>query len=114
MKASHCGSCHCGRVKFEFAAAIDGAVSCNCSICSRRGAVLFAAPADSFKLLTSIDETSIYTFNTHAINHRFCKTCGVQPYSEHADSRSVYMNLRCVEAVDLASVSIMAFDGRSL
>jgi hypothetical protein len=114
MKTRHRGSCHCGRVKFEFEAAIDGAVSCNCSICSRKGAILLAAPVDSFRLLTPAGETSSYTFNTHAIAHRFCKTCGIQPFSEHADGRSVYINLRCVEGLDLASVPIMAFDGKSL
>jgi len=114
MTALHRGSCHCGRVRFEFEAAIDGAVTCNCSICSRKGAVLFAASESSFRLLTPADQMSTYTFNRHAIAHRFCKTCGMQPYSEHAGTHSVYINLRCVEGVDLASVPIMAFDGKSL
>jgi hypothetical protein len=80
----------------------------------RKGAILFAAPAESFRLLTSAADVSAYTFNTHAIVHRFCKICGIQPYSEHADRRSVYVNLRCVDGVDLASVPVMAFDGKSL
>jgi hypothetical protein len=114
MTTLHRGSCHCGRVQFAFDAAIDAAITCNCSICARKGAILFAAPPDSFRLLTPVDEMSTYTFNTHAIAHRFCKTCGMQPYSEHAEGRSVYVNLRCVDGVDLASVPVMAFDGRSL
>ncbi|MGV6860054.1 MAG: GFA family protein [bacterium] len=31
------GSCHCGRVKFSVAIRIDKVVSCNCSICSKKG-----------------------------------------------------------------------------
>jgi hypothetical protein len=67
----HHGSCHCGKVKFEFEGTIDGAVACNCSICSRKGALLWAAPEADFKLLTALAEMSAYTFNTHAIVHRF-------------------------------------------
>jgi hypothetical protein len=62
----HHGSCHCGKMKFEFEGTIDGAVACNCSICSRKGTLLWAAPEADFKLLTALAEMSAYTFNTPA------------------------------------------------
>ena len=58
-----------------------------------------------------------YTFNRQAIVHRFCKTCGIHPFAEDAateNSRSAYVNLRCLTELDLASVSVMDFDGRSM
>jgi hypothetical protein len=109
----HRGSCHCGKVKFEFDGTIDGAVACNCSICSRKGGLLFAVAEADFRLLTPDGELSAYAFNTRAIVHRFCKTCGMQPFAGHAEQKSVYVNLRCVEGLDLASVPAMAFYGKS-
>lgn len=111
------GSCHCGKVRFEVEVEPGPAVSCNCSICSRKGALLWAVSRDKLRLLTSEEEMGRYRFNTHAIEHRFCKTCGMQPYSETTSSggeRSAYVNIRCLEELDLAAVPVLEFDGRSL
>jgi hypothetical protein len=111
------GSCHCSQVAFEVEGELEGAVACNCSICSRKGALLWAVPRDHLRLLAPEEAMGRYTFNKHAIVHRFCKTCGIHPFSEDAgagNSRSVYINLRCLTDVDLASVPVMEFDGRSL
>ena len=40
----HRGSCHCGRIAFEVEGELTAAVACNCSICSRKGALLWAVP----------------------------------------------------------------------
>ncbi|TWI00986.1 hypothetical protein IP90_02608 [Luteimonas cucumeris] len=111
----HKGSCHCGAVAFEFEGDIDAAITCNCSICSRKAPVLTAITRDRFRLLTAEDAAATYTFNKHAIRHRFCRTCGIHPYGESgdADDASIYVNLRCLQDFDLASVPIHAFDGRS-
>lgn len=110
---THHGSCHCERVKFEFEGTIDAAVACNCSICSRKGGLLWAAPEADFKALTPDSEMSAYTFNNHVIKHRFCRTCGMQAFAEHADQKSVYVNLRCVDGLDLKAIPVVEFDGKS-
>ena len=46
------GSCHCGNVAFEVEGELSGAMACNCSICSRKGSLLWSVPRDKFKLLT--------------------------------------------------------------
>ena len=38
------GSCHCGNVAYEVEGEIKEAYSCNCSLCSRRGGLLWFAP----------------------------------------------------------------------
>ncbi|RUV29345.1 GFA family protein, partial [Mesorhizobium sp. M5C.F.Ca.IN.020.32.2.1] len=38
------GNCHCGKIAFEVEGNLTGAVRCNCSICSRKGALLWAVP----------------------------------------------------------------------
>jgi len=111
------GSCHCGNVAFEVDGKITGATACNCSICSRKGWLLWFVPRDKLHLLTSGEGVGTYTFNKHAIKHYFCETCGLHPYAEAVDpkgNRMAAINIRCLEDIDLASVPIKHFDGRSL
>lgn len=112
----HKGSCHCGKVAFEVEGEIEGAVSCNCSMCLRRGSLLWFVPREQFRVLTPEDAASTYTFNKHVIRHRFCPTCGILPYGEGVDAEGKYMaavNVRCIEGIDLASVPVQQWDGRS-
>jgi hypothetical protein len=111
------GSCHCGNVAFEVDGEITGATACNCSICSRKGWLLWFVPRDKLHLLTSGEGVGTYTFNKHAMKHYFCETCGIHPYAEAVDpkgNRMAAINIRCLEDIDLASVPIKHFDGRSL
>ncbi|MGH8454748.1 MAG: GFA family protein [Nevskiales bacterium] len=113
----HNGSCHCGNVAFEVEGEIGGAVACNCSICSRRGSLLWFVPRDKLRLLTADESAATYTFNKHVIQHRFCPTCGIHPYGEGVDpkgNRMAAINIRCLEDIDLASVPVQDFDGRSI
>lgn len=112
------GSCHCGRVAFdvEADAAITRAMSCNCSICSRRGHLLAFFPAAKVDLRTPEDALSTYTFNKHVIRHQFCPVCGVGPFGRGADrdGNPVFaINVRCLEGIDLDALEIDKVDGRS-
>lgn len=114
----HSGSCHCGNVKFEVDGEIDGALSCNCSICQRKGSLLWFVPRENLCLLTPDANAATYTFNRHAIRHRFCPTCGMHPYGEGVDPKSgkpmAAINIRCLENIDLDKVPVHQFDGRSM
>ena len=111
------GSCHCGKVAFEVEGEIKSALACNCSICSRKGSLLWFVPRDSLRLKTPEDAASTYTFNKHVIKHRFCPTCGIHAYGEGVDpkgNRMAAINIRCLDNVDLGAVPVQNFDGRSL
>ena len=113
----HRGSCHCGRIVFEVEGEFTAAVACNCSICSRKGALLWAVPRGQLRLITSGAGLGTYTFANHAFEHHFCETCGIHPFAEDAQSKSermAYVNIRCLEGLDLAAVQVIEFDGRSL
>ena len=43
------GSCHCGQIKFQVEGEIKQLMSCNCSICSRKGSLLWFAPREKFR-----------------------------------------------------------------
>ena len=95
------GSCHCGKVAFEVEGEIKGAVACNCSICSRKGSLLWFVPREKLNVLTPEDAAATYTFNKYHIKHRFCPTCGIHPYGEGVDPKGNSMaaiNIRCLEA----------------
>ena len=109
------GSCHCGRVAFEVEGEIGGALACNCSMCQRKGSLLWFVPRAQFQLRTPEGAAVTYTFNKHVIRHRFCPTCGIHPYAEGTDPQGNAMaavNLRCLEGIDLAAIPVHAFDGR--
>ncbi|MQR01150.1 GFA family protein [Glaciimonas soli] len=111
------GSCHCGKIKFEAEGDLTGAVTCNCSICSRKGSLMWFIPRDKLHLLSSEEDAATYTFNKHVIQHRFCPTCGMHPYGEKIDAkgdRVVAINIRCLENVDFASLPVHHYDGRSV
>ena len=112
------GSCHCDRIAFEVEGEIKGAMDCNCSICQRVGALRWFVPRSDMRLLTPDDAASTYTFNKHAIKHRFCPVCGIHAYGEGKNPKTGDMmaaiNIRCLEGVDLAAIPVQHFDGRAL
>ena len=110
------GSCHCGRVAFEVEGEIKSAMSCNCSICQKKGSLMWFVPRDTLRLSTPDENASTYTFNKHVIKHRFCASCGIHPYGEGTDpkgNRIAAINIRCLEDLDLASIPVTHFEGRS-
>ena len=113
----HRGSCHCGAVAFEVEGDVDSAMACNCSMCRRRGSLLWFVPRSRFLLLSPDSAASTYTFHKHVIKHRFCPTCGIHPYGEGTDAKGnamVAINVRCLEDVDPDTLKVSHFDGRSL
>ena len=113
----HKGSCHCGRIAFEVEGDVKSAMSCNCSICQRKGALMWFVPRDALHVTTPEANASTYTFNKHVIQHRFCPVCGMHPYGEGTDpkgNRVAAINIRCLTDIDLESVPVTHFDGRSI
>jgi hypothetical protein len=114
---SYKGSCHCGAVRFTVDGSFDKAMECNCSICSRKGSLLWFVPRDKFKLETPEKDVATYVFNKHVIHHKFCPKCGIGPFALGTDPKGNKMaaiNVRCLEGVDPANIKRVPFDGRSL
>jgi hypothetical protein len=78
---------------------------------------MWFVPREQLRLLTPEKDSGTYTFNKHVIKHHFCQTCGIHPYGEGTDPKGNRMgaiNIRCLEGIDLESVPVQHFDGRSL
>ena len=57
------GGCHCGRIAFEVDGELDKVVQCNCSICTKRGYLLWMRPRDELRLATPEADLATYTLD---------------------------------------------------
>jgi hypothetical protein len=112
----HHGSCHCGAVSFT--ADLDlsqPAITCNCSMCGRTGTMLMFVAEDKFALDKGEDSLTSYKFNKHAIDHLFCKVCGVKPFARGKNPKGeqmVAINVRVLDDVDVFAQPTKQFSGK--
>lgn len=109
------GGCHCGAVRFKVEGDFKNAMACNCSHCGKKGFLLTFVPADQFALEKGGENLSEYRFNQKAVEHLFCKTCGVQSFGrgkgEHGPT--VAVNIRCLDDIDPDAIPTNKYDGKS-
>ena len=87
---------------------------CNCSICRKKGFVHLIVEPAQFTLLSGQDDLSSYKFNTGIADHKFCRHCGIHPfYTPRSDPDKVDINVRCLDDVDLTSLTPRSFDGQN-
>jgi len=112
------GSCHCGAVSYDVTMdAPKKAFACNCSICSRTGALLAFVPMTAFSLVSGADVLRDYQFGKRHIHHKFCGTCGIRSFANGSDEsgkESVAINLHCLHNFDEYALPVEMFDGAAL
>ncbi|CAN5124701.1 GFA family protein [soil metagenome] len=112
------GGCHCGAITFSLEAGdpITEVLSCNCSICTKRGSLLAFFPRGALTLKTPQSDVATYKFNKHVIAHHFCTVCGCAPFADGKapdGAEIAAVNVRCLEGVDIDALKQKRFDGRS-
>ena len=106
------GGCHCGAVRFRAQISEASPLECNCSICVMKAYIHLIVPEASFELLMGSAELTTYRFGTRTAAHTFCSRCGVAPfYRPRSHPRSVDVNARCVDGLDLSALNIALFHG---
>ena len=113
------GSCQCGQVKYSLQSRpITQVLECNCSMCGRAGALWTAAADADLKIDCDLAGLGLRQFGTMRAKHYFCRTCGVEPFARGTAPGStttmMAINVRCLDGVDITSLKIMPFDGKSL
>lgn len=114
---TYSAKCHCGKIAFDVEGEIDSLMECNCSICSKKGYLLWFVSMSQVSFHTPREAMSTYNFNKHVIAHKFCASCGCAPISTGTDANgdeTAAINARCLENVDLAKFVIQQYDGRSV
>jgi hypothetical protein len=123
---TYSASCHCGAVRFRFTCEeITSGRRCNCSICVRKGVVTHAnyfRPSDVE--VEGKEGLALYRFGDKDMNHFFCRTCGISPFSTVASVPADYqglarpgdyrINLGCVHDLDVLSLAIEVINGKAL
>mgnify|MGYP001565981368 CR=1 FL=1 len=74
------GKCHCGSNRFEIDAEIGHVRECDCSICRRRGALIFRVLPDQIRFLTPLEQLFEYRWGTRTGVDYFCAIGGVMPF----------------------------------
>jgi len=111
------GSCHCGNISLVAQGELTEALSCNCSICQKKGSLLWFLPISQVEISVDGDTLGTYQFNKHVIEHHFCKICGIHPYAMGTDPKGnsiCAINVHCIDDLDLDTIKINHFDGRSV
>jgi hypothetical protein len=60
--------CHCGAVQADVDVSLEGAMTCNCSICGRTGAIMAFVPADALTNVVGEDQLTDYQFGAKSID----------------------------------------------
>ncbi len=118
MTQTYTGGCQCGKVRYQVQMEIGEVVACNCSRCGRLGSLLSFTPANDFKLLSGGSDLTKFAFNKHAIEHQFCSTCGIQSFAmgthPKTGAKLAAINVRCLDGIDVDTLKVKKFDGKSL
>ena len=115
MTRTYTGSCHCGRVRFEVDADLDHLRACDCTVCRKRGALSHRVEESCFRLLTPLDELSVYQWHTRTAKDYFCASCGVLPFRRPRTAPHLWgINVRCLDGVDLSAIPVRDVQGSRL
>ena len=118
MTRRYVGSCHCGAVRFSFEGdEITKGLRCTCSICSRKGALMYPGfiPEDALEVNAENGSVGLYQFGPKTAKHYFCRNCGIYTHHESARKPGHYrVNLGCVAGIDTFALETEVFDGKHL
>ncbi|MGB5558597.1 MAG: GFA family protein [Paracoccaceae bacterium] len=108
------GSCHCGKIHWNFNGDPGSATACNCTICRRYG-VLWIYDYEGERI-TLTGPTSTYLWGDKELEFHFCPDCGcvacwrgVEPGKD--GRRRIAVNVRLSEPETVAHLPIRHFEG---
>lgn len=124
----HTGQCHCGYVRFEveIEGAIDHKRICNCSICHKRGALIFRVPDAALTVHRPLSDLTLYEWGSRTAKDYFCPRCGILPFRRpsaptDAERRAGIapfegwaINLRCLDEFDPEDLPVRHINGRAI
>ena len=115
MTKKHTGSCHCGAIKFEVEIDATRGSRCNCSICTKLGAIGAIAKPEAFTAIAEADAAT-YRWGGMTGTRYFCKHCGITTHLRghlpELGGDYVSVNLNTLDDVDPQAIELMYWDGR--
>jgi len=101
------GTCHCKAIEFEvdLIAGHENIRRCNCSICSRKGAIMAGVPVERLRVTRGADKLSLYQWNAKIAKHYFCSVCGIYTHHQRRSVPTEYgYNVACIEGIVLSEM----------
>lgn len=112
---THRGSCHCGAVQFQIETDFPELTTCDCSICSRKNALMVKVHESKFTLLRGEQSLSEYQFHTRTARHYFCRVCGIYPFHRKRVTPDFFgVNVFCLENFDPTGIPVRATVGKGM
>ena len=109
------GSCHCGAVAFEVMVDAEELTSCDCSLCTKKNALMVRVPETALRFVRGEEALATYQWNTGRAKHHFCRHCGIYTFHrKRIDPTSFGVNAFCLEGFDIAALPTRRADGRSM
>jgi len=106
------GSCHCGGVQFQVDADITELYTCDCSLCSKKNALMTNLHESRLQVLSGEDKLTLYQWNTKIARHYFCSVCGIYPFHRKRSMPDHYgINVFCLEGFDVDALPLRRADG---
>tara|TARA_B100000035_G_scaffold313103_1_gene326040 strand:- start:7 stop:369 length:363 start_codon:yes stop_codon:yes gene_type:complete len=109
--------CHCGAIEAEIdiPEKLEKILRCNCSLCKRKGALMYMVKNEDFKIKKGLDKLRLYQFHTKIAQHYFCSECGI--YTHHNPRSNPAMtgfNLGCIDEINTFNLkNITVNDGHN-
>ncbi len=109
------GSCHCGAVRIEVAAAPDRVGSCNCSICRRTGILWSYYRPEDVRIESVEGATVPYIWGDRCLALHHCSTCGCITHWQNLmpDPERMGVNALLLDVFDRDAVEVRKIDGAS-
>jgi hypothetical protein len=109
------GSCHCGAVRFTVEGEIPEAYTCDCSLCSKKNALMANVHESRLTINAGEDRLGLYQWNARIAKHYFCTVCGIYPFHRKRSMPDHYgVNLKCLDDFDWKSVPVRAAEGKGM
>lgn len=79
-----------------------------------KGLLLDFVEKEKFRLLSGKETLKEYQFNKKSIRHLFCDVCGVQSFAEGVTFPKVAINVRCLDGIEIDSLTVTPFNGKDI
>lgn len=112
---TYSGSCHCGAIRFEIDTEVTDLYTCDCSLCSKKNALMTTVHKDQFKLIAGEDNLTLYQWNARIARHYFCSVCGIYPFHRKRAMPDHYgINVRALDNFNPAGMPVRAAAGKTM
>lgn len=112
---TYSGACHCGSVRFQIDTDFPELTTCDCSICTKKNALMVKVHESRFRLLSGEASLTEYRFHTHTARHFFCSVCGIYPFHrKRVTPDHLGINVFCLDGFDPDGIPVRRTVGAAM